>query len=375
MDRIKYLGGFVEHEKGCSHVPPRMIIEDGHVRLKNSQVNEGIARVNGKLAVSRAFGNADFRCIYPEPTVLTYIPDNTENYILMACDGLWDVMDENVAVKFINRKLAENDTDYSLAVEELVNMALSLGSTDNITAMIIPLNHTTFYSPMLTATGTAFTSSGNSRDYRNSTFISKSGRNTIDDTTGGSLNRLPTSKGSNEDGTSNHISPRTKNPPIEGSLNRLPESKVSNDDGTLNHSSSRSTTKKPTIEGSLNRLPTSKIYNDDGTPNQSISRTPTVTTRKHISQNATQGSIRSMRKSVKSAGVGSQTSILSSMIRSVKSAGIGSQTSILTTSAKQVNVSVPKPKGNSPMEQLYRVNDRADSEVSCVSEQGTGQKK
>jgi len=100
-----------------------------------------IARVNGHLAVSRAFG--DIRLKTPSefvtavPELGEFILDHNDQFIIMASDGLWDVMINQEAVDIVRKCKDKKD-----ASEELVNRALKLGSSDNITVIVIWLRWT-----------------------------------------------------------------------------------------------------------------------------------------------------------------------------------------------------------------------------------------
>lgn len=50
----------------------------------------------------------------------------------LACDGLWDVMEDQEAVTFVMNRLDEKN----LVAEHLVREALRRGSTDNITVQV-----------------------------------------------------------------------------------------------------------------------------------------------------------------------------------------------------------------------------------------------
>jgi len=100
-------------------------------------------RVDGMLAVSRAFGDNSLKAVdgeyagenakvSPVPDVYTYDLEMGKPYVIvLACDGLWDVMDTKEVASHIH---------YGMTCEWLVKKALSLNSTDNVTVMTINLN-------------------------------------------------------------------------------------------------------------------------------------------------------------------------------------------------------------------------------------------
>lgn len=55
----------------------------------------------------------------------------------MACDGLWDVVDNQEAVNFVKRCQQEGELDPESISKKLVQLALTKGSTDNISVMVV----------------------------------------------------------------------------------------------------------------------------------------------------------------------------------------------------------------------------------------------
>jgi len=92
-------------------------------------------RVNGVLALSRALGDCD---LHPplscKPDVKMVRLTDMDEYIIMGCDGLWDITDNQTAVELIR--------DCSTASEAAVllrDFAYSAGSTDNISVVVVKL--------------------------------------------------------------------------------------------------------------------------------------------------------------------------------------------------------------------------------------------
>eukprot|EP00762_Andalucia_godoyi_P001099 ANDGO_01983.mRNA.1 Protein phosphatase 2C homolog 1 len=93
--------------------------------------NDG--RVNGVLAVSRALGDLFLQpMVSPEPYVFCMDLKPTDNLLVMACDGLWDVMDDQYAID-----IAKSIDDPRLAAVRLRDLAYHTGSTDNISVSVI----------------------------------------------------------------------------------------------------------------------------------------------------------------------------------------------------------------------------------------------
>jgi serine/threonine protein phosphatase PrpC len=103
------------------------------VEGKGGAVEDG--RVEGTCAVTRAFGDHGLkRFMSCEPyTTVTDLKGGGYSCLVLACDGVWDVMSDEEAIELV--------TDASLDAEEtaaqLVQEALRKGSDDNVTAMVI----------------------------------------------------------------------------------------------------------------------------------------------------------------------------------------------------------------------------------------------
>uniref|UniRef100_A0A8C6S6K9 Protein phosphatase 1E n=1 Tax=Neogobius melanostomus TaxID=47308 RepID=A0A8C6S6K9_9GOBI len=89
----------------------------------------GTWRVNGSLSVSRAIGNAAHVSLFPL--------DGSEDYLILACDGFWDTVGPEEAVRVVSDHLSENTGDTSMVAHKLVASARDAGSSDNITVMVV----------------------------------------------------------------------------------------------------------------------------------------------------------------------------------------------------------------------------------------------
>jgi serine/threonine protein phosphatase PrpC len=61
-------------------------------------------------------------------------------FILLACDGLFDKVEPQKAMEFLHNHLENNNNDVKGACDALADFALSAGSTDNITIVLIKFN-------------------------------------------------------------------------------------------------------------------------------------------------------------------------------------------------------------------------------------------
>jgi serine/threonine protein phosphatase PrpC len=104
----------------------------------------GIYRVNGNLALSRAIGDRSERpavCAAPEISVTPITPE--DEFLVLATDGLWDVMSSADVVAFIHALLeaaADDEGEKEFIASSVVEEALRRGTWDNITVIIVWLN-------------------------------------------------------------------------------------------------------------------------------------------------------------------------------------------------------------------------------------------
>jgi len=97
----------------------------------------GVVRVNGVLAVSRAFGNRGLRdVIRPDAEITQRSIGSGDDFLVMASDGLWDVL-TNAVVSATCYKLADQSSQ--TIADELVNTAINRGSMDNVTCIVVKL--------------------------------------------------------------------------------------------------------------------------------------------------------------------------------------------------------------------------------------------
>lgn len=111
-------------------------------------------RVNGNLALSRAIGDFEFKrsaSLPPEEQVVTVFPDVMEHditpddeFLILACDGIWDCMQSQAVVEFVRRGIAEKQ-ELSFICENIMENCLAPSSDmsgigcDNMTIMIVGL--------------------------------------------------------------------------------------------------------------------------------------------------------------------------------------------------------------------------------------------
>eukprot|EP00931_Biecheleriopsis_adriatica_P040639 TRINITY_DN23292_c0_g2_i2.p1 TRINITY_DN23292_c0_g2~~TRINITY_DN23292_c0_g2_i2.p1 ORF type:complete len:555 (+),score=107.57 TRINITY_DN23292_c0_g2_i2:69-1733(+) len=106
------------------------------------------ARLDGIIAVSRAIGDFMFKArsdLPPSAQKVTCLPDTFEisglehgDFLLLACDGVWDVLTSDAAAAFIRSALLKDArVDLGKVAADLVTASFQKGSFDNITVMIV----------------------------------------------------------------------------------------------------------------------------------------------------------------------------------------------------------------------------------------------
>jgi len=96
----------------------------------------------GDLSVSRSLGDIDNKYISWTPEMFLYKLISKDQFIVFACDGLWDVLTNQDVVNFVL------DNCYDLKTKERKNLkiniakklgefAISRGSSDNVTVIIV----------------------------------------------------------------------------------------------------------------------------------------------------------------------------------------------------------------------------------------------
>ncbi|KAL4855454.1 putative protein phosphatase 2C 11 [Chlorella vulgaris] len=113
----------------------------------------GITRVNGNLNLSRAIGDLRYKMnadLEPKDQIISAEPDVTsqqltaeDTFLVLACDGIWDVMTSQQVVDFVRPRLEKGCPPHEVA-SELLNACLANDpkeargiGCDNMTAAIV----------------------------------------------------------------------------------------------------------------------------------------------------------------------------------------------------------------------------------------------
>ncbi|GAB4830625.1 hypothetical protein Ancab_020391 [Ancistrocladus abbreviatus] len=99
--------------------------------------------LNGVLSLSRALGDWDMKFpkgssspLIAEPEFRQIILTEDDEFLIIGCDGIWDVMSSQHAVSIVRRGLRTHD-DPEQCARDLIMEALRLNTFDNLTAIIV----------------------------------------------------------------------------------------------------------------------------------------------------------------------------------------------------------------------------------------------
>ncbi len=90
-------------------------------------------RVDGSLDMARSIGDLSHPSVSARPTLTKVEITPDHHYLIIACDGLWDVIEPQTAIDSIKQKNALE------ASELLRTLAYQRGSTDNVSIIVVKL--------------------------------------------------------------------------------------------------------------------------------------------------------------------------------------------------------------------------------------------
>ncbi|KAL7939859.1 putative serine/threonine phosphatase 2C ptc2 [Trichoderma chlorosporum] len=133
---------------------PQLETEKNRITAAGGFVDFG--RVNGNLALSRAIGDFEFKKsaeLSPENQIVTAYPDVEEHalteedeFLVIACDGIWDCQSSQAVIEFVRRGIAAKQ-DLDKICENMMDNCLASNSEtggvgcDNMTMVIIGFLH------------------------------------------------------------------------------------------------------------------------------------------------------------------------------------------------------------------------------------------
>jgi protein phosphatase 2C family protein 2/3 len=99
--------------------------------------------LNGVLSVTRALGDWDMKLPHGSPSPLIAEPEirwatltEDDEFLIIGCDGIWDVMTSQHAVSTVRRGLRRHD-DPERCARELAMEAKRLKTFDNLTVIVV----------------------------------------------------------------------------------------------------------------------------------------------------------------------------------------------------------------------------------------------
>jgi len=115
-------------------------------RIQNAGGSVLVQRINGSLAVSRALGDFEYKnvqgmgqceqLVSPEPELYVEQRTSEDEFLVLACDGVWDVMSNEDVCTYIKSQFSlTNDVDEITA--KVIDTCFHKGSRDNMSIMIV----------------------------------------------------------------------------------------------------------------------------------------------------------------------------------------------------------------------------------------------
>ncbi|KAM9734209.1 putative protein phosphatase, Mg2+/Mn2+ dependent, 1Na (putative) [Menidia menidia] len=115
-------------------------------RIQNAGGSVTLQRINGSLAVSRALGDFDFKevdwrpqteqLVSPEPEVYEMERTPEDEFLILACDGVWDAIGNEELCAFVRSRMQVCD-DLREICTQVIDLCLYKGSLDNISIIIV----------------------------------------------------------------------------------------------------------------------------------------------------------------------------------------------------------------------------------------------
>ncbi|XP_024300120.1 protein phosphatase 1A-like [Oncorhynchus tshawytscha] len=115
-------------------------------RIQNAGGSVTQHRVNGSLAMSRSLGDFDFKevewrsqteqLVSPEPEVYELERSPQDEFLIVACDGVWDAIGNEDLCAFVRSRL-QVCNDLREICNQVIDLCLYKGSLDNMSIIIV----------------------------------------------------------------------------------------------------------------------------------------------------------------------------------------------------------------------------------------------
>ena len=140
-------------QEGSHDHKPEMESEKNRIYKADGWISEG--RVKGNLNLTRGFGDLEYKQnknLKPEEQMITANPDikiidcdNDVDFVIIACDGIWDCLSNKEACDFVSKRLKDNpDIKISKIVEEMLDSIIAKDlynesgvGCDNMTCIVV----------------------------------------------------------------------------------------------------------------------------------------------------------------------------------------------------------------------------------------------
>lgn len=95
-------------------------------------------RVGGALAITRAFGDHALKRdgVIAKPYIKKHMLRPSDRYLVIASDGVWDVLEDQDMVKLCCR----DDLTTKEIAQNIIKAAIEVGSTDNCSCIVLRFN-------------------------------------------------------------------------------------------------------------------------------------------------------------------------------------------------------------------------------------------
>ncbi|KAK4786617.1 hypothetical protein SAY86_010450 [Trapa natans] len=130
----------MSNDHTCSYLPEKERVE----KFGDNVIVGGYLKDN--LAVTRALGDWEMKLpvgsdspLIAEPDIQQAVLTEEDEFLIIACDGIWDVISSANAVSLVRRALRRHNDPQQCAAE-LVTDALRLNTPDNVTAIVVCLS-------------------------------------------------------------------------------------------------------------------------------------------------------------------------------------------------------------------------------------------
>jgi len=121
--------------------------DDERRRIEKAGGSVMMQRVNGSLAVSRALGDYEYKStsnmtsveqqVSPLPEIFVLERDCAhDEFLVIACDGIWDVMSNQEVLEFIHKELQIRE-DRGHICDNLIEECFQRGSRDNMSVVLV----------------------------------------------------------------------------------------------------------------------------------------------------------------------------------------------------------------------------------------------